>query len=155
MPIWDHLFGTYREYKKSSNTLAPKTQQDFVFIGHNGGLGHLLTIPGFLNFIPFFLSNYELIKIFTFSFSEISIYNVYDTYMRSYLPIELEFLLVNIVNQLFRLVSSSYLVPRYLIDGRYVGRIICVLRTPIDYISGNLKIYQLFFIKFFFFIEFE
>jgi hypothetical protein len=39
MPIWDHLFSTYREYKKIDGNLLPKKKQDFVFIGHNGGLG--------------------------------------------------------------------------------------------------------------------
>lgn len=45
MPIWDHMFGTAREYRKKDVELLPEKKQDFVFIGHNGGLGHLLTVP--------------------------------------------------------------------------------------------------------------
>ena len=33
MPIYDHLFGTYKEYKKSDVPQKPSTKQDFVFIG--------------------------------------------------------------------------------------------------------------------------
>lgn len=51
MPIWDHMLGTYREYKKADPKLLSGTTQDFVFIGHNGGLGHLLTCPGYLCFL--------------------------------------------------------------------------------------------------------
>lgn len=109
MPIWDHLFGTYRKYEKPPSKLLPRVKQDFVFIGHNGGLGHLLTIP------------------------EISMYNVYDSYQRTWLPIEAELLLVMIANFFLRLVSQSYKVSRYLVDGQFIGRIICVLRTPLDY----------------------
>lgn len=57
--------------------------------------------------------------------------------MRSYLPLEVEFLLVNAVSQLTRLFASSYKVSRYLIDGQYIGRVICVLRTPIDYMYAS------------------
>ena len=46
-------------YKKPDVAVLPSTQQDFVFLGHNGGLGHLLTIP------------------------EISMYNIYDPYWLS------------------------------------------------------------------------
>lgn len=111
MPLWDHLCGTYRKYEKPPPALLPRVKQDFVFIGHNGGLGHLLTIP------------------------EFSVYNVYDSYRRTWLPIEVELVLVNLANQLLRLVAASYKVSRYLVDGRHIGRIICVLRTPIDYAS--------------------
>lgn len=45
MPLWDHLFNTYREYRRPDASLEPADKQDFVFIGHNGGLGHFLTIP--------------------------------------------------------------------------------------------------------------
>jgi sterol desaturase/sphingolipid hydroxylase (fatty acid hydroxylase superfamily) len=45
MPLWDHLFHTYREYRRPDAPLEPADKQDFVFIGHNGGLGHFLTIP--------------------------------------------------------------------------------------------------------------
>ena len=38
MPVWDHLFGTYRKYEKedAAQQLLPATVQDLVFIGHNG-----------------------------------------------------------------------------------------------------------------------
>lgn len=110
MPIWDHLFSTYKDYKKKDAVLLPASKQDFVFIGHNGGLGHLLTVP------------------------EMSVYNVYDKYTRTWLPIELELLLVNCVNHvIFRAFSTCYSLSRYLVDNKHVGRVICVLRTPIDY----------------------
>ena len=111
MPIWDHAFGTYRQYEKPPSSLLPRAKQDLVFIGHNGGLGHLLTIP------------------------EFSVYNVYDSYRRTWLPLEAELILVSLANRLLRLVAASYKVSRYLVDGQFIGRIICVLRTPIDYAS--------------------
>ena len=37
---------THREYQKDNSGLLPAKKQDFVFIGHNGGLGHLLLING-------------------------------------------------------------------------------------------------------------
>ena len=107
------MLGTYREYKKPNGGLLASKKQDFVFIGHNGGLGHLLTIP------------------------EISIYNVYDTYMKSYLPLEVEFFLLNVFAIILRCFSSFYRVSRYLIDGQYVGRVVCLLRTPMDYIRKS------------------
>ena len=113
MPVWDHLFGTYREYKKPELLQPSKSKQDFVFIGHNGGLGHLLTVP------------------------EVSVYNVYDQYVRSWLPIELEFLIVSLVSKFMRLFMSSYKVSRYLVDGKNIGRVICVLRTPLDYVNAK------------------
>jgi len=109
MPLWDHLFQTYREYKKNDPATLPHSQQDFVFIGHNGGLGHLLTIP------------------------EISIYNIYDSYKRTFLPIELELLLAHIVIQMSKLFQNEYTVSRYSIINKYIGRIICILRSPLDY----------------------
>lgn len=115
MPLWDHMLSTYRQYKKPTpeQPMAPKNQQDIVFIGHNGGLGHLLTVP------------------------EISVYNVYDRYVRTWLPISVEFLLVAIVAGLARLFAKSYKLPRYLVNGQHIGRIICVWRTPIDYMSKS------------------
>lgn len=109
MPLWDHLLGTYRKYDKAPPKLLPAEQQDFVFIGHNGGLGHLLTVP------------------------EFSVYNVYDSYRRTWLPIEVELLLVMAANAVISLFSKSYRVTRYLVNGQFVGRIICILRTPLDY----------------------
>ena len=111
MPFWDLMLGTYREYKKDDSGLLPAEQQDFVFIGHNGGLGHLLTCP------------------------EFSVYNVYDKYHRTFLPIQVEFILVHIACLFCRLVMKSYKVSRYLINGSKIGRIICILRTPIDFMS--------------------
>jgi len=116
MPIWDHLFSTYRSYQKptaAERPMAPKNQQDIVFIGHNGGLGHLLTVP------------------------EISVYNVYDRYQRTYLPLSVEFMIVAVVSFFARLVAKSYKLSRYLVDNQYIGRIICVWRTPIDYMSKS------------------
>jgi|EP00566_Odontella_aurita_P008537 sterol desaturase/sphingolipid hydroxylase (fatty acid hydroxylase superfamily) len=113
MPIWDHLLGTYREYKKPDMDLKPANQQDIVFIGHNGGLGHLLTCP------------------------EFSIYNVYDTYWRSILPFEAEFFIVHLFTKVARLFIKSYACSRYLVNNQFVGRIICVARSPWDYGSPN------------------
>jgi len=111
MPVWDFLFGTHREYKKDDSDLLPSKQQDFVFIGHNGGLGHLLTCP------------------------EFSVYNVYDKYSRTILPLQVEFMLVHIAGFFCRLVAKNYKVSRYLINGSKIGRVICTLRTPIDFMS--------------------
>lgn len=111
MPIWDHLFGTYREYKKKDLPLLPKNQQDFVFIGHNGGLGHYLTTP------------------------EFSFYNVYDDYMRTWLPIKLEFFLAHLVAQVYRLFARFYYCSRFCVANDCVARIICLARTPWDYVS--------------------
>lgn len=110
MPIWDHLLGTFKDYKKNNPMTVSQKRQDFVFIGHNGGLGHLLTVP------------------------EYSIYNIYDKYYRTFLPIEIEFIFMNILTTIVRLFASSYSVSRYLVDGQYIGRIVVILRSPIDYI---------------------
>jgi len=115
MPIWDFVLGTAREYKKAEQDLAPASKQDFVFIGHNGGLGHLLTCP------------------------EFSVYNVYDSY-RFMLPIELETILMHGICSLSRLFLKFYYCPRYLINNEYVGRVICILRSPWDY--ANPKSYD-------------
>lgn len=116
MPIWDHVFGTYREYNiptAEESSLLPADQQDIVFIGHNGGLGHILTCP------------------------EFSVYNVYDEFIRSWLPLPVEFLLMDLVGFLCRLVKRSYHVSRYVVDEKYIGRIICIFRTPMDYIRES------------------
>lgn len=111
MPIWDHVFGTAREYKKKDVPVLAKTQQDFCFIGHNGGLGHFLTIP------------------------ELCFYNVYNDYIRTFLPIKLEFMLMHGICLLTRLFASFYYCSRFCIANEYVGRIICLLRTPWDYMN--------------------
>jgi len=113
MPFWDHLLGTHRAYTKPDSNLKPTNKQDFVFIGHNGGLGHLLTCP------------------------EFSVYNVYDKWRRTFLPLQAEFIFVHLACLVCRLFMKSYKVSRYLFGGNKVGRIICVLRTPIDYIYPN------------------
>jgi sterol desaturase/sphingolipid hydroxylase (fatty acid hydroxylase superfamily) len=109
MPLWDFAFGTHREYKKPEPDIMPADKQDFVFIGHNGGLGHLFTC------------------------AEFSVYNVYDKY-RQFLPLQVEFILVHMCCLVCRLFMKSYKLSRYLINGSKVGRIICVLKTPVDYI---------------------
>lgn len=112
MPLWDYIFGTAREYRKRDTPMLPAKQQDFVFIGHNGGLGHLLTIP------------------------ELCFYKVYDDY-KIYLPIKLEFLLMHAICLVTRLFSSFYYCSRYCIANEYIGRIICLLRTPYDYMTPS------------------
>jgi len=111
MPIWDYMLGTQRKYTKKDENKMPAKKQDFVFIGHNGGLGHLLTCP------------------------EFSVYNMYDSYKRTFLPIQVEFVLAHAAAQIARLFVSSYSLSRYLVQDTHIGRIICVLRTPIDYMS--------------------
>lgn len=110
MPIWDFMLGTHREYTKPDPKLLPADQQDFVFIGHNGGLGHVLSCP------------------------EFSVYNVYEKYRRTFLPLQAEFMIIHAINCVCRLFLKSYTVSRYCIDGAKIGRIACVLKTPIDYI---------------------
>lgn len=111
MPIWDHLFDTYRDYSKNDTaSLLPEKKQDFVFIGHNGGLGHFLTIP------------------------EYNIYNVYDKYVQ-FLPIKMDLYLMHLINQLLRMFTLTYKVPRYLINKEYIGRVITLVLTPIDYLQ--------------------
>jgi Delta7-sterol 5-desaturase len=113
MPFWDHLMGTYREYKVPEDVrrMLPAKQQDFVFIGHNGGLGHALSCP------------------------EVCPYNVYDEYRSTFLPIQVEFLIMAVVGFIGRLVVKNYKVSRYLIDDKFIGRVICILRTPIDFMN--------------------
>jgi len=112
MPFWDHIFSTHREYKKPNNVLKPANQQDFVFIGHNGGLGHIFTIP------------------------EISVYNIYDAYIRTWLPIHVELLLVKAFFGLSSLFLNSYSLSRYLVNNEFIGRVVIVIRSPLDYFSG-------------------
>ena len=113
MPLWDHLFGTYREYKTPESTLLPPLQQNMVFIGHNAGMGHLLTVP------------------------EFCIYNVYDSYKQMWLPVYVEMLIMKALGSMWGLLSSCYKMPRYLVDNRLIGRVICILRTPLDYFSES------------------
>lgn len=113
MPIWDHLFSTFRDYKKPPSSLLPSDKQDFVFIGHNGGLGHFLTIP------------------------ELSFYNMYDTYITTGLPLQLEFLVMHLIMKVCRLMLKFYKVSRYLAANKHVGRIICIMKSPIDYMTPS------------------
>lgn len=119
MPIWDHMFGTWRAYKKTdTDQLLPATQQDFVFIGHNAGLAHFITCP------------------------EWDVYAAYGPFRTfKYLPYSVEFLFCNMVGFICRLFTSCYTCSRYMINGKLIGRVICTCRTPIDYI--NPKRYSL------------
>ena len=112
MPVWDYLFGTAREYRKKEPAMLPMDQQDFVFIGHNGGLSHLLTIP------------------------ELNIYKIYDDY-KIYLPLRVEVLLVHAICLLTRLFSSFYYCSRFCVANERIARIIVLLRTPYDYINPS------------------
>lgn len=111
VPGWDYLFGTHREYRKKDIQLLPKEQQDFVFIGHNGGLGHLLTVP------------------------ELSVYNAYSEYMRTFLPLKLEFLLMHFICMVTKLFQSCYRCSRFCVANEYIARVICLVRSPYDYMS--------------------
>jgi len=111
MPMWDAFFGTYREYKKKDSALLPKNQQDFVFIGHNGGLGHYFTCP------------------------EFNFYNLYDDYMRTWLPLKLELYIAHMIAQVYRLFFRFYYCSRFCVANDYVARCICLSRTPLDYMS--------------------
>jgi len=108
MPFWDIVCGTHREFKKDDSGLMPAKQQDFVFIGHNGGLGHMLTCP------------------------EFNVYNVYEKYRFS-LPLQLDFMICDLICHIARLFIKCYTCSRYLINGKKIGRIICLVRSPLDY----------------------
>lgn len=112
MPIWDKLFGSYREYKMKNTQMLPADQQNFVFIGHNGGLGHLMTIP------------------------ELCLYNVYDKY-KQFLPLRLEIMIMHLIGRITHLFISFYYCSRFCIANEYIGRIICLCRTPWDYMHPN------------------
>ena len=113
MPLWDHLFATFRDYKKPIPKLLPPQKQDFVFIAHNGGFGHLLTIP------------------------EVSFYNMYDIHRCSWLPLELELMLISIISICLRPWLSSYALPKFLVNGQYIGRLHSLIRTPLDYMASR------------------
>lgn len=112
MPLWDYLCGTAREYRQKEYPTLPADQQDFVFIGHNGGLGHLLTIP------------------------ELCIYNVYDNY-KQYLPLRFEFLIMHAISLITKLFVSFYYCSRFCVANEYIGRIIVLIRTPYDYMTPS------------------
>jgi len=110
MPLWDIALGTHREFVKDDSGLLPSDQQDFVFIGHNAGLGHILTCP------------------------EFNVYNVYDKF-RFMLPIKLDFVICDIFCRILRIFASSYSCSRYLINGNKIGRIVSIVRSPLDYMK--------------------
>lgn len=109
-PFLDMVFGTYREYKLPEVEMKPALQQDVVFIGHNAGLGHLLTCP------------------------ELSIYNSYGDF-GFYLPLMVDFLLMRFIGSFARLFMKNYSVSRYLVDNKYIGRVITLVRTPWDFMT--------------------
>ncbi len=113
------MFGTWRAYQKTdADNLLPAKKQDFVFIGHNAGLAHFLT------------------------FSEWNVYAAYGPFrMFKYLPYEVEFLFCNWVGAFCRIVMSAYTCSQYMINDKLIRRVICICRTPIDYI--NPKHYSL------------
>jgi sterol desaturase/sphingolipid hydroxylase (fatty acid hydroxylase superfamily) len=114
MPLWDHLFGTFRPYQKPNRPMLPKSQQDFVFIGHNGGLGHYYTTP------------------------EFSLYNVYQDYPRTGLPIKMDLYLAHVIAVLYRLVVAKfYYCSRFCVAKECIARIIVLARTPYDYLTPS------------------
>ncbi|KAK1747991.1 fatty acid hydroxylase superfamily protein [Skeletonema marinoi] len=115
MPIWDHMFGSWRKYTKTdTDKLLPANKQDFVFIGHNAGLAHFLTCP------------------------EWDVYAAYGPFRTfKYLPYSVEFLFCNLVGAFCRLIMSCYTCSRYMINETLIGRVICICRTPIDYIKPS------------------
>lgn len=113
MPIWDHMFGTWRSYQKTdSDRLLPADKQDFVFIGHNAGLAHFVKCP------------------------EWNVYNAYGPFESfKYLPYQVEFLGCHFFAACLRIFTPIYTCSRYMINEELIGRVICVCRTPIDYLS--------------------
>ncbi|EJK73875.1 hypothetical protein THAOC_04482 [Thalassiosira oceanica] len=113
MPIWDHMCGTWRKYKKTdTDRLLPAKQQDFVFIGHNAGLAHFMKCP------------------------EWNVYAAYGPFPTfKWLPYTVEFLFCNMIGACLRLVDGVYTCSRYMINEKLIGRVICISRTPIDYIN--------------------
>ncbi|GAX26793.1 hypothetical protein FisN_9Lu089 [Fistulifera solaris] len=111
MPFWDYLFGTERAYEKKSPPMLPAKQQDLVFIAHNGGLGNFMTIP------------------------EVNLFQAYSPYRR-YFPLRVEFYTIHVIcHIMIRLFCDFYYGPRYCIARKHIGRMICLLRKPIDYMT--------------------
>lgn len=111
MPIWDFIFGTYRHYERPPMHYLPAKQQDFVFIGHNGGLGHFLGIP------------------------ELGLYNVYGPYVQTGLPLKWDLYVAWLFMTVARNFTKSYHLPRYLIE-KMIGRVVCIMRSPLDYMNS-------------------
>ena len=129
--------------------MLPSTQQDFVFLGHNGGLGHLLTIPEismYNIYDPYWLSGtgsyyiYCLLVYFTPYIQDLCALTFIDNppipllLLYLGLPLKVEVLAVNAVFSFCRLIMTSYRVSRYLVDSRLVGRVVCLVRSPLDYV---------------------
>ena len=68
---------------------------------------------------------------------ELSMYNIYDPYL-FVLPLKFEVLLVNAIFSLCRLFMDSYRVSRYLVANKYIGRVVCLVRSPLDYVRAHL-----------------
>jgi hypothetical protein len=64
-------------------------------------------------------------------------YNIYDPYL-FVLPLKFEVLLVNAIFSLCRLFMHSYRVSRYLVANKYIGRVVCLVRSPLDYVRAQL-----------------
>lgn len=116
MPIWDLLFSTYKEKKREN----PINNIDFVFIGHNFGIYHLLSLP------------------------QMSIYNVYDEIKVLY-NVYLDFKIVQIINYHVKIFNSingfghCWRMPKYKILQNGIGQVIAIPETPLDYLQGNQK----------------
>jgi sterol desaturase/sphingolipid hydroxylase (fatty acid hydroxylase superfamily) len=113
MPLWDHVFGTYREYRqRNESALLPASQQDFVFIVHPSGTGLAATLP------------------------EVCYYQVYDEYPQI-LPFWLDTLVLKFVCTIARSVAGfkCYYGSRFCIGNEYVGRLACLARGPYDYLK--------------------
>jgi len=67
---------------------------------------------------------------------EWNVYNAYGPFPTfKYLPYQVEFLFCAAVAAFMRLFTPVYTCSRYLINGNLIGRVICICRTPIDYLS--------------------
>ena len=109
MPIWDVLFNTYREKIREEKTDII----DFVFIGHNVGLYHLLSLP------------------------QISIFNIYNEIKLFYNNIYLDFLIVKILSLISRNLGYIYWnMPKYNILKNNIGQVIGINETPLDYLQN-------------------
>ena len=112
MPIYDHIFGTfkYTEFIKDGNKAAHPV---FAFIGHPGNLGHLLTLP------------------------EYNFYNIYNNYNTS-LPLQLDMMIADMVIRMYRtVVSMQYSSPYYKIGSDYIGNVISLAYSPLDYFKKS------------------
>ena len=113
MPIWDHIFGTYKEPKDFDTNKC--VSQDFVFIGHNCGLFHWLNIP------------------------EFNFYNIYSP-CKFPININIDFIIIKIISEFLRLLGFKNLKLPVFKVGENKGRVISLNRTPIDYLKNNNKI---------------